>query len=350
MDYLTRDDFSDSIHRKIFDTCKALRAENIPIDLSTIVSRLDTSERRVSCYIKDHYPTTETFEYWLRYIKRFSLEQKIREETKNPDIDLEKVDSIASAILRVNEMVPLYLPISEVPDLENNPSTLIETGLSDVDHWLRFRPGNVLVVGGWKGEGKTSFGLGALHHMSQEYPVGVISLEMTAQEVKSRIRQAYGGLIPNKNCLIADPSSLSTAGFHHICKRFREQEGVRLVMIDYLQLMRETSKFQSRHLEVSHVIRRIKEISKELDMGTIVISSLSRGADEHSRPSSSHLKESGDIEYSADSIIFIWSPEKGDKNFVSENVKTLILDKNRFGVGNVYIRSIRVFSGWTGDV
>ncbi|MGA2462802.1 MAG: DnaB-like helicase C-terminal domain-containing protein [Thermodesulfobacteriota bacterium] len=338
MDYLTRDDFSDSTHRKIFDTCKALRTENIPIDLSTIASRLDPSERRVSHYIKDQYPTTETFEYWLRYVKRFSLEEKLREETKNPDVDLEKIDSIVNAIMHVNETVPLYLPISEVPDLQDDPTTLIKTGLPDVDYWLRFRLGNVLVVGGWKGEGKTSFGLGALHYMSQKYPVGVISLEMTAQEVKLRIRQAFGGLVPTKNFLIADPSSLSISGFHHICKRFKEREGVQLVMLDYLQLMMETSKFQSRHLEISYVIRRIKEIAKELDIGIIVISSLSRGIVEHSRPSSSHLKESGDIEYAADSIIFIWSPEEGDKEFVSEDVRVIIVDKNRFGMSKVDIK------------
>jgi replicative DNA helicase len=337
MEYLTRDDFSDNAHRKIFDICMDLRKENVPIDLSTVAQRLDPSERRLACYIKDHYPTTETFEYWLRFVKRFSLEQKLRGVTNQAEVDPEKVDSIVSDIMWVNQTAPLYRPISEVPDLKDDPTTLIKTGLKDVDYWLRFRPGNVLVVAGRKGEGKTSFGLGVLHYMSQENPVGVISIEMTAEEVKARIRQAFGELVPDKNFFIADPSSLSTTGLHHICKRFKEREGVKLVMVDYLQLMRETSKFQSRHLEVSHIIRRIKEIAKELDMGIIVISTLSRSADDNSRPSSSHLKESGDIEYAADSIIFIWSPQEGDKEFVSENVKVLILDKNRFGVSNVHI-------------
>lgn len=337
MEYLSRDDFSDSAHRKIFDTCLDLRKENIPIDLSTVAQRLDPSERRLACYIKDHYPTTETFEYWLRYVKRFSLEQKLRDETGKPDFDLGRVDEIVSDIMRVDQVAPLYRPIAEVPDLQDDPATLIKTGLTDVDYWLRFRPGNVLVVAGRKGEGKTSFGLSALHYMSQEYPVGVISIEMTAEEVKARVRQAFGG-VPKKNFLIADPSSLSTAGLHHTCKRFKEREGVKLVMVDYLQLMRETLKFQSRHLEVSHIIRRIKEIAKELELGMIVISTLSRDADDRSHPSSSHLKESGDIEYAADLILFIHSPQEGNKDFISENVKILILDKNRFGVSNVHIK------------
>jgi replicative DNA helicase len=233
--------------------------------------------------------------------------------------------------MQVNQTAPLYRPISEVSDLKDDPTTLIKTGLPDVDRWLKFRPGHVLVVGGWKGEGKTSFGLGALHYMRQEYPVGVITLEMTAEEVRARIKQSFGGLVPQENFFIADPSSLSTAGLNHLCKRYKERDGVRLVMVDYLQLMRETSKFQTRHLEVSHIIRRMKEIAKSLEIGIIVISTLNRSADEHSRPSSSQLKESGDIEYAADSILFIYSPQKGEDDFVSENVKTIILDKNRFG-------------------
>jgi replicative DNA helicase len=112
-------------------------------------------------------------------------------------------------------------------------------------------------------------------------------------------------------------------------------------MLDYLQLMRETSKFQSRHLEVSHIIRRVKEIAKELDVGMIVISTLARGMDDTARPSLSMLKESGDIEYAADSILFVWSPLEDDKeNFISENVKVVIIDRQRHGVS---YKDIKVF-------
>lgn len=332
MDYLSRDDFSDSVHRRIFDTCVDLRKENVPIDLSTIAQRLDPSERKLSYYIKDHYPTTETFEYWLKYVKRFTLEQQLRKEMEEPDIDLERVDFIISEIMRVNQVTPLYYPISEIEHMRDDPATLVKTGLSDVDKFLVFRSKNILVIAGRKGEGKTSFGLGVLHYMSQEYPVAVISLEMTKEEIEARVRQGFGS-VPQKNFFVAEPSSLSTHKLYHLCKRLRDREGVKLFMIDFLQLMRETSKFQSRHLEISHIIRRVKEIAKELDVGMIVVSTLARGSDDTARPGLSMLKESGDIEYAADSILFIWSPPEDDKeNFVSENVKVIIIDRQRHGV------------------
>jgi len=334
------DDFSNNDHRTIFETCVALKAERIPVDLSTICQRLTGQQRKLSYLIKDHYPTTETFEHWIRYLKRFSLEQKLRKEAGEPDIDLEGVDSIVSEIARVNQTKPLYLPISQVEDLKEDPATLIRTGLTDVDRFLIFRPKNVLVIAGRKGEGKTSFGLGMLHFTSQEYPVAVISLEMTAEEIKARVRQACG-LLPQKNFFIADPPALSTNGLYHLCKRLRDREGVKLFMLDYLQLMRETAKFQSRHLEVSHIIRRIKEIAKELDVGIAVISTLARGADDAARPSLSMLKESGDIEYAADSILFIWSPSKDDKeNFIAESIKIASIDRQRHGVS---YKDINVF-------
>ena len=113
------------------------------------------------------------------------------------------------------------------------------------------------------------------------------------------------------------------------------ENGVAVVLVDYLQLMREKEDFRSRHLEVSHIIRRIKEIAKELKMAMIVISQLSRDIDyrgEGSSPSLSDLKESGDIEYAADSILFIHQPRKEEKDYRGEDTKFLIIAKNRWGM------------------
>lgn len=340
IDSLSKENFSDEAHRKIFMVCLDLKAEGIPVDLSTIAQRLDPSAVKLSYLIKDHYPTTETFEYWLRYLKQFTLEQELRKEIGEPEINLERIDSIVSEIMRVNQVTPLYFPISQIEHLQNDPTTLIRTGLVDVDRFLIFRPKDVLIIAGRKGEGKTSLGLGVLHNMSNDYPVAVVSLEMTKEQIEGRVRNAFGS-VPQNNFFVAEPSSLSTIGLYHLCKRLRDREGVRLFMVDYLQLMRETSKFQSRHLEVSHIIRRIKEIAKELDVGMVVISTLARGTDDTARPSLSMLKESGDIEYAADSILFIWSPPEDDKeNFVSENVKVVIIDRQRHGVS---YKDINVF-------
>jgi replicative DNA helicase len=114
----------------------------------------------------------------------------------------------------------------------------------------------------------------------------------------------------------------------------KNEEGVEVILVDFLQMMRETENFRSRHLEVSHVIRRIKEFAKELQIAMIVISQLSRSIDyrgEGSYPTLSDLKESGDIEFAADEILFIHQPQEKDDDYRGENVKLLIFAKNRWG-------------------
>ena len=114
----------------------------------------------------------------------------------------------------------------------------------------------------------------------------------------------------------------------------KEEQGVKVVLLDYLQLMRERQDYRNRHLEISHIIRRIKETAKELRIVAIVISQVSRGIDARGRgslPSLGDLKESGDIEYASDTVLFIHQPEKGDEGFKGENVKILFLAKNRYG-------------------
>jgi replicative DNA helicase len=93
--------------------------------------------------------------------------------------------------------------------------------------------------------------------------------------------------------------------------------------------MREREDFRSRHLEVSHIIRRVKEFAKELKLAFIVISSVSRG-NEELPPTLSLLKESGDIEFASDGVVFIHSEKE------KEDLKFLNIAKNRWG--------------WTGEV
>ncbi len=160
---------------------------------------------------------------------------------------------------------------------------------------------------------------------------------MTGGEVRARIKDSFDDL--PKNFFVSDPSALSTLELKQICKGMKNKEKVEVILIDYLQLMREREDFRSRHLEVSHIIRRIKEIAKELQIAMIVISQLSRSIDyrvEGSYPTLSDLKESGDIEFASDEILFIHQPQppkegKKDNDYKGENVKLLILAKNRWG-------------------
>ena len=201
-----------------------------------------------------------------------------------------------------------------------------------------------MTIAGRTGLGKTSLGVQIIDFISNEIPTGIISIEMPGEELRDKIENSFSTL--SKNIFISDPPSCSSSDFKGICKALKEEQGVKVVLLDYLQLMRERQDYRNRHLEVSHIIRRIKETAKELRIAAIVISQISRSIDARGRgslPSLGDLKESGDIEFASDTVLFIHQPEKGEEDFHGDNVKILLLAKNRFGkTGKVQVY-------WNGD-
>jgi len=331
--WISLEDFIDSSHSKIFSAIEEISdRDDIPLDLSTIHSFLKKDEIKIAKFLEQDIPTDETLNYWAKMVRKQSLERKLRESVDKEDIDLGNIEAIIHDLEGLGKDTPLYRPIEKIPLLSEQPGSLIKTGFTDLDQILKFGLSNLMVIAGKTGEGKTSLGLGTLHHVSKEKPVGVVSIEMTGKEVRARIENSFGGL--PKNFFVSEPSALSTLELKQICKLMKNEQGIEVILIDYLQLMREREDFRSRHLEVSHIIRRIKEIAKEFKVAVIVISQLSRGIDhrgEGSYPTLSDLKESGDIEFAADEILFIHQPQEKDKDYRGENVKLLILAKNRWG-------------------
>jgi replicative DNA helicase len=226
-----------------------------------------------------------------------------------------------------SQMTLLYRAIQDVPPFQKEGK--IKTGFSDLDRLLRIDVGDLVVIAGRTGEGKTALGVQTLYNNAKQgKPAGMISLEMTEGGIRKRLENSFGNL-PN-NFFISNPPALSTSRFRDICEALKGEQGVDLVLLDYLQMMREKEDYRSRHLEISHIIRRLKEIVKELDIALIAISQLSRQVDYrggNSEPSLGDLKESGDIEYAADVVLFIHTPakEKG------EDTKLFLVDKNRWG-------------------
>lgn len=320
---LLSSDFHSLSHRKIFSAFENLDKQGIPLDLTTIAELLKTDDVEVARFLRDDTPTDRTVDYWIRVVKRASLERDLKIEIGKDDLDSKRVETIAYEINSLESPVSLYCPIGGVPRLSEDLSLSIRTGFSDLDRNLKFAKGRLLVVSGRTGEGKTSLGLQAVDHISKTRPVGVISLEMTGPEVRERLENSFG-TIPDKNFFIADPPALSTLELKRILKGMRADQGVDVVLIDYLQLLREREDFRSRALEVSHIIRKAKEFAKELSLGLVVISTLNRQVGEGERPSLGDLKESGDIEYAADAVLFIHQPH-------GERFKILILAKNRWG-------------------
>jgi len=344
--WLSPSDFLSPAHGKIFATMEEIHDRgDIPLDLSVIYSFLKKDDLEIARYLKDEIPTDEGIEYWARLVAEGSRKRELKDLTNCEDFDLTRVEAVFEDLRDLSKPdTLLYRPLNQIPPLSEDMGSRIKTGFLDLDRNILFGLGHLMIISGKTSLGKTSLGSQIAYYISKEKPVGIVSLEMTGEEIRLRLENSFGVL--HENIFISDPAALSTVEFKQICKAMRNEQGVDIILLDYLQLMREREDFRSRHLEVSHIIRKIKEVCKELHLAMIVISQLSRGIDhrgEGSLPSLSDLKESGDQEFAGDEIIFLHQPRKGDEDYRGENVKLLILAKNRWGP----IGKIKVY--WDGE-
>lgn len=327
---LSEEDFLSPQCRNIFLVMEGLYHDGTPIDMTTILSRLKEEDRKFTRYLESETPTAQTLPHWIKEVKGDSLKRQIAEEaSKGREMNGERIERLSYELNGLKHLRSTIQFFEDIPPMDENPSLIIKTGFKTLDKHFPFRAPRMLIVAGATGQGKTSFELQAAYHISQERPIGIISIERTAQEIQKRIMISFGKPPPPKRLIVEDPGAISTLKIKHIIRNMKNA-GAEVVMVDFLQLMKETERFATRHLEVSHIVRCLKDFNKEFNLPMIVVSTITRAPD-GIRPTLNLLKESGDLEYSADAVVFIHEPKEGDKDYREENVKLFILDKNLWG-------------------
>jgi replicative DNA helicase len=228
---------------------------------------------------------------------------------------------------------------------------IAHTGLATLDRRIGgFRAGQFIVVGGRTGQGKTAFATGMLIHMAsrENVPVAMFSLEMTDIDIGIRIVCAHAGVSAFKamNGELSDDEverfcaaqaglysmplyldktiNLTVAGFQARAQELIQNKGVRVIVLDYLQLMGGSKKAQNREQEVAAISRACKAIALGSQCVVVALSQLSREAEKRERetsnklPSLTDLRESGAIEQDADIVLFPWRKMKMDAEGVEE--------------------------------
>jgi len=222
----------------------------------------------------------------------------------------------------------------------------------------------VYVVGGGTGTGKSNVGLClAGHAAAVGVPSVVFSAEMSEHELAGRwfartarvpldditgyrlggdatdaVRELCGTPDP---LFLVDRPRVSAAGVHSTTRRLMRQAGIRLVVVDYLQLLEAADKRASRQEQVGAISRHMKLLSRELDVAVVVLAQLNRGPSARldSRPRMADLRESGQIEQDSDAVILLHpgSEPVGDSTMPTFKME-LIVDKNRHGrTGSVHL-------------
>ena len=232
-----------------------------------------------------------------------------------------------------------------------------------------FQKGDLIVIASRPSMGKTALSLSLAAHAAEEkFSVGFFSLEMSAEQLTLRLLSMKAGIahhnIRNANIssdewleltnvaaqlagmklFIDDTAMLSIMDLRAKARKLKNEHGLDLLVIDYLQLLRSTKRHENRHQEVSEISRSLKALAKELEIPIIALSQLSRAVDSRvdKRPILSDLRESGAIEQDADLIMFLYRDVVYNQDTENPALSELILGKQRNGpTGTIYMNFLR---------
>lgn len=232
-----------------------------------------------------------------------------------------------------------------------------------------FQKGDLIVLAARPSMGKTALALSIAAHATQaDQTVGFFSLEMSAEQLTLRLLSTQSGVahhhIRNANVtsdewvaltnvaahlahmklFIDDTAMVSIMELRTKVRKLKVEQNLGFLVVDYLQLLHGSKRFENRHQEVSEISRSLKALAKEVGVPILALSQLSRAVESRmdKRPILSDLRESGAIEQDADVIMFLYRDVVYNKDAENPGLSELIIGKQRNGpTGTVYLNFLR---------
>ena len=393
--------FYNPANQKIYEAIQTLSANGKPIDMLTVTDQLRTNKVldevggaiRIS-ELTGMVSSAANVEFHARivaqkYLARelISYSSQVQQLAFDESIDVYdlmqeaegKLFEISKNTLK-RDVIPIENAVQDaIKKIEwaaNRPEGLsgLESGYHKLDRLTSgWQNSDLIIIAARPAMGKTAFVLSMAKNMAVDYnhPVAVFSLEMSSLQLVNRLIQnvcslegekiksgqltqpEWENLMTRTRALstaplyIDDTPSLSIFELRTKARRLVREHGVKIIIIDYLQLMNATGmKFGSREQEVSTISRNLKGIAKELDIPIIALSQLNRGVEgregyEGKRPQLADLRESGAIEQDADIVCFIHRPEyykiyeDNNHNDLHGIAEVIIAKHRNGGVGDV---------------
>lgn len=265
----------------------------------------------------------------------------------------------------IKQVVVEVLHKIQIASEQDGNVTGIPTGFIDLDYKTAgFQPSDLILIAARPSMGKTALALNIAEHVAlkENKTVAVFSLEMSKQQLVNRLialestvdaqrlrngnlkeadweRILQGaGAIANSNLIIDDTPAISVAELRSKCRKYKADNDLSLVMIDYLQLMSAGKTVESHQQEISEISRSLKSLARELNVPVVALSQLNRGVEQRDdkRPMLSDLRDSGAIEQDADVVMFIYRDDYYHKDSPDKGISEIIIAKQRNGpVGTV---------------
>ena len=407
-DLLVPDSFYDPVNKKIYEAITTLSLNQRPIDMMTVTEQLrrdgnldnvggaihiaELTSKVYSTANLEYHASIIAQKYLARRLITFAanVETKAYDESNDIEELLQETESLLfdisqnqlkREVTKIDSVITLAL--EQIQNAANNESGLsgLQTGYRDLDKITSgWQNSDLIIIAARPAMGKTAFVLSMAKNMAVDYnvPIAIFTLEMSSvqltkrlisnvaslegekiksgrlshdeeERLNSRIRNVYGAPL-----YLDETPGLSISELRTKARRLVREKGVKMIMIDYLQLMNATGqKLGSREQEVSTISRSLKALAKELDIPIIALSQLNRSTEnrEDKRPVLSDLRESGAIEQDADIVCFIHRPEyytRAAQDGEGNNIKGLaylIVAKHRSGaVGDVKLHFVSKFA------
>jgi len=388
-------------HRRIFKAMLAISQSGAVVDPLTLSNELEKHGSLQAAGGKDYIgvllyvvPTAANIEYHLKIVREKALRRRLIEVAQSLVTEAHESASEAGELIdlaehkifqvsqqrgsdgftRIKEL--LWPAMERIESLrEGGPLTGVPSGFTELDGMtLGFQPSDLVIIAARPSMGKTAFVLNVAQYAAVErnIPTAIFSLEMSKESLVMRMLASEGyidaqrlrsgkltsqdhsnlakaaALLGQAPIWIDDSPGLSLLEIRSRARRLKSQHDLKMIIVDYLQLVTGPPGVESRQQEISQISRSLKILAKELQVPVLALSQLSRAPEqrtgENKRPQLSDLRESGAIEQDADLVMFIYRPEfyeravdeQGNPNKTSdgiplEGLAEIIVGKQRNG-------------------
>ena len=391
---LVKEDFYHQQYGVLFEAMVELFNNREPVDLITLQNKLKEMNvpPEISSleYVKDlvdAVPTSANAKYYAEIVKDKSLLRRMIRTTEDITNDCYQGSESTEILLEQTEKKIFdllqnrgggdYVPIKQVvlnalEKIEKASKTQgtvtgIATGFLDLDYKTAgLQPSDLILVAARPSMGKTAFVLNIAQYVAfhSDLCTAIFSLEMSKEQLVNRLFSLESrvdaqklrtgnladsdwekliegaGVIGQSKLIIDDTPGISISEMRSKCRKYKLEHDLKLIIIDYLQLMSGSGKrsSDSRQQEISDISRSLKALARELHVPVIALSQLSRAVEQRPdhRPMLSDLRESGAIEQDADVVMFIYRDDYYNKDTDDKGIAEIIIAKQRNGpIGTV---------------
>lgn len=387
VDIVRRESFYNPRHRIIFETMYELHEKKEPIDLLSLSSRLKEKGRldemggRIYLTELVHaVPASTNVKYYAEVVQRKALLRNLIEASDyigelgyDEESELEEIlDRAEKKIFGVtgesagNKFVKLKDSLEEAWErldmLHKSKREIrgVPTGFPNLDNLLAgLQKSDLIILAARPSMGKTTLALDIARHAALDHnvPVGIFSLEMSSQQLVDRMlasdsmvdswKLRTGKLTSDEDFLqiqnslnklsqapifIDDTASNELLKMRSVARKLKREHKIGLLVIDYLQLIITTRRYESMVQQVTEISRSLKSLAREIDVPVLALSQLNRAVEQRrDKPRLSDLRDSGSLEQDADVVMFIHRKDKYQDETERTNIAEILVEKHRNG-------------------